>query len=89
MSSLANSLFTSYKLSEEELVEGQKLTRANVEVFQTLLCSLAEEKISLFYDVKNHQGFVQREAELQGQISLLRTLLADAEKPSTSFVSYT
>lgn len=67
--------FTSYQLSEEEQLKGQVLTTENYYVIQNLICTAAEEKLSLKYDPDNASTYLQREAELQGQIGILRMLL--------------
>lgn len=78
MASLAQSLFTRYDLSEEEQLAGQQLTISNIQVIQNLICTLAEEKTTLKFDVHDQMAFVQREAELQGQIAILQMLLENA-----------
>jgi len=78
MASLASSLFTRYNLSEEEQLAGQQLTISNIQVIQNHICTLAEEKTTLKFDVLNQMAYVQREAELQGQIAILQMLLEQA-----------
>lgn len=67
--------FTSYQLSEEEQLKGQVLTTENYYVIQNLICAAAEDKLSLKFDPLQPSIFLQREAELQGQIGILRMLL--------------
>lgn len=67
--------FTSYQLSEEEQLKGQVLTTENYYVIQNLICQAAEDKLSLKFDPLQPAIFLQREAELQGQIGILRMLL--------------
>lgn len=75
MAHLTQSVFTKYNLSEEEQLAGQQLTISNVQVIQNLICSLAEERIGLKLDPNNVLPFMQREAELIGQIGILQMLL--------------
>lgn len=69
------SSFTRYQLTPEEQQSGQILTTQNYYVIQNLICEAAEEKIALTYDPSNPHAFVAREAELQGQIGILKYLL--------------
>ena len=80
MAQLINSTFTRYKLTEQEQLAGQMLTTSNIHVMQNLMCDAAEERLSIKFDPTNSLAFAQREAELQGQIGILRMLieLADA-----------
>jgi hypothetical protein len=75
MAHQVNSTFTRYKLSPEEQESGQSLTTANLYVIQNLICDAAEEKLALAYDPLNPIAFAQREAELQGQIGILKLLV--------------
>jgi hypothetical protein len=74
MKILPNS-FTRYSLTSEELQRGQILTPENSYVIQNLISDIAEEKLSLKYDPQNPIDFAQREAELQGQLGILKMLL--------------
>ena len=67
--------FSSYNLSPEEQLEGQKLTVAQVRVLQNLLASYAEEKIHLTVDPTNVNIFLQQEADLKGKIDVLTYIL--------------
>lgn len=69
------STFTRYSLTSEEIQSGQSLTTNNLYVMQNLICDAAEEKLALKYDPLNPMEFAQREAELQGQIGILKLLV--------------
>ena len=79
------STFTRYKLSPDEQASGESLTSNNLYVIQNLICDAAEEKLGLKLDPTNPLAFTQREAELQGQIGILKLLveLASQKSPST------
>ena len=81
--------FTSYKLTEEEQESGQTLTSTNIMVMQNLMSSAAEEKLSLKFDPAAPLEFAQREAELMGQIGILKFLieLATSVNPSITITS--
>jgi hypothetical protein len=70
-----NSTFTRFQLTQEETTSGQSLTSTNIAVIQNLICDCAEERLSLKYDPSNPIIWAQREAELQGQIGILKLLL--------------
>jgi len=69
------STFTSYDLSAKDTIEGQILSTLQEAVLQNELVGLAEEKLNLKYDANNPLTYLQREAELQGQIGLLIYLI--------------
>jgi hypothetical protein len=81
-----NNTFTTFKLTEEEQASGQTLTTNNLMVLQNLMASAAEEKLALKFDPTNPMEFAQREAELMGQIGILRLLveLAASSSPTIS-----
>ena len=70
-----NSLFTKYEFSQQEFVSASHFTDDNRKLIQNEICKIAEEKVALQYDPLNPVQFAQREAELQGQIGILRYLL--------------
>lgn len=84
MSQFINSTFTRYKLTEEEQLAGQQLTSSNLCVMQNLMCDAAEERLSIKFDPINPLIFAQREAELQGQIGILKMLI-ELSTSSNSF----
>lgn len=71
--------FTSWNLDPLEFRRGCTYNDLQVKVIQNLICQAALEKVSLTYDPLNSMAFVQREAELQGQIGILEFLLTQAE----------
>ena len=76
------STFTRYHLTPEEQENGQNLTTNNIYVIQNLICAAAEERLGLTYDPSRPLEFAQREAELQGQIGILRMLLEMSSTPT-------
>jgi len=80
------STFTRYQLTPEEIASGQALTTNNLYLIQNLICDAAEEKLSLKYDPSHPMEFAQREAELQGQIGILK-LLVELSSQSSSTVT--
>jgi hypothetical protein len=78
------STFSRFQLTSEEQSSGQSLTTNNLAVIQNLICDAAEERLALKYDPLNPLIWVQREAELQGQIGVLKLLveLSHVSNPS-------
>ena len=71
----AQSVFTRYDISPEDTITGQALSPLQEQVIQNLISSYAEDKVNLTYDVVNPHAFIQKEAELQGQILVLQYIL--------------
>jgi hypothetical protein len=69
------STFTSYLLSNEDQLQGQIFSVLQEAVLQNMLVDLAEEKLNLKYDPEHPLIFLQREAELQGQIGLVSFII--------------
>lgn len=69
------SSFVKYTLTAGELAAGSSFSPEQRAVIQNLIADLAEEKVSLTYDPSNPLQFTQREAELAGQIGILKYLL--------------
>jgi hypothetical protein len=75
MATLAANDFSSYVLTEEEIIQGQILTIAQEQVIQNQLSDCAMEKIALPYDPNNTTAFAQQEAYKRGQMDALRYIL--------------
>lgn len=90
MSYLLPSIFSKYYLNEEEQKLANTLTTLNVQNMQNLMCSAAEEKSALEPDSEHIQKFIQKEAYLSGQISILQMLisLAESATPSHTIVTH-
>lgn len=69
------SSFVRYEMTEPEIKTGSVFTLDQRAVMQNLIADAAEEKIALTFDTNNPQQFIQREAELTGQIGILKYLL--------------
>ena len=67
--------FTSYDLTDEEVIEGSIFTSNQTKVMHNLLSTYAEEKITLDYDPDHKEKFLQDEASLKSKIELLNYLL--------------
>ncbi len=75
MSYLEENEFSSYNLSDEEYLEGSKLSILQRQVIQNQISIIAHEKNALEYDDNNRTRFIQQEAEKKGQLSALNHLL--------------
>lgn len=74
----ANS-FTSYDLSDEEVLQGSIFTNLQLQVLQNHLSSYAEEKVNLEYDPEHHDEFIRAEARLKASVELLTYLMETSE----------
>lgn len=78
MAKQVDSTFTKFDLSEEEVIVATNLPSLTLMFLQTMLANAAEKKINLTFDPTNPLVFAQQEAELTGEIGVLRTLLDTA-----------
>jgi hypothetical protein len=76
--------FTTYELTEAELIRGNILTVEQEAVLRNKLALVAESKLSLQFDGTNPLKFAQAEAYERGQMDVIKWLLdsADAAKLS-------
>lgn len=72
----AQSLFTKYILTEEEELAAVQFTELQRQYMQTIIAEAAEEKVRLTFNPTAPTEFQQREAELQGRMLILLTLLS-------------
>ena len=70
-----NSSFIKYVLTEDEKKVGCCFSPEQKAVIQNMISEIAEEKVALTYDPDSPLKFTQREAELAGQIGILKYLL--------------
>lgn len=76
MARLVPNRFSSWELDQQEKLQAAMLTDLQAKHIQNLICEAATEKNALTFDPQNPQQFLQKEAELQGQIGILEYLLA-------------
>ena len=79
MAELIPNEFTSYKLTEQEELEGSILTITQKHVLHNLLSIYAMEKNTIEYDPEKTMEFVQQEAYKRGQMEAMRHVLAMSE----------
>ena len=79
MAELIPNEFTSYKLNEQEELEGSIFTITQKHVLHNLLAVNAAEKLIIEYDPEKPLTFVQEEAYKRGAIEILRFILASSE----------
>jgi len=75
MAELTPNSFTSYKLTDDELLQGSILNTLQLQVMNNHLASYAEEKIALDFTPDDIEGFLQKEAALNANIKLLNYLI--------------
>jgi hypothetical protein len=71
----SNNTFTTWNLTKEEYRAGINFSGEQQAVIQNLIAQIAEDKLNLKFDPEHPSAFVQREAELAGQIGILKYLL--------------
>lgn len=71
--------FTSYVLTDEQQLESVNFSTLQRAFLQNLLTVAATRKVNLKVDPADLQGYIQREAELASEITLLRYLLGIKE----------
>jgi hypothetical protein len=76
--------FTSWEFTPIELKVAASFNDLQIKLMQSEIARAAEEKILLTYDPANPLAFVQREAELQGNINALEYLLSLSQSQSES-----
>ncbi len=67
--------FTKIELNSTEYKAGCSLTHLNIAVIQNLIADIAEEKLALKFTPNDVLTFTQQEAELSGQIGILKHLV--------------
>lgn len=67
--------FTTYELTDEQVLRGSIFTLEQKQVLQNHLATFAEEKLSLDYTPTAKEEFLQKEAYLKAKIELVRYLL--------------
>lgn len=70
------SSFISFNLTPAQVVAGSTFTSDQRAVIQNMISDIAEEKITLTFDPTNPNVFIQRDAELMGQLGILKYLLS-------------
>jgi len=79
MAHLNTNTFSSYALTEEEVLAGSVYTIAQLQVLQNILADIAEEKMALEIDPANFNSYLQREADLAGRLKILQYLIETSE----------
>lgn len=79
MAILITNSFSSYNLTDAEVLQGAILTLLQKQVLQNILAVCAEEKLAIDFDVKDPLGFAQQEAYKRGQIELLNYIISSSD----------
>jgi hypothetical protein len=80
MATVKQNTFTSYEFTTREMLSGSILTTEQKNVIQNELASIAEQRLAIDYDPEHQLAFVQQEAFLKGQISILRVMLIRSDE---------
>jgi hypothetical protein len=82
-----NNLFTSYKLSDAETLQGSILTHQQKCVIQNEISQVAENIIGLIFDPTNPAKFTQDDSFLKGQMSVLRVMLLRSDESEQAILN--
>ena len=72
--------FTSYDLTEREVLEGSVLSITQKQLIQNDLAATAEQILNLVYDPTSPLEFVQQDANFKGYMQALRAILARSDE---------
>ena len=78
--------FTSYILSESEVLDASVLNPILVQYLQSQRASIAEQLLDLKFTQGQEFAFAQEQAFLQGQLSIYRTLIESSAEAYTALV---
>lgn len=79
MTPYKTNIFSSFNLSPEEEEAGQILQPLQRMVLQNKLSAIAQDKLNIEFDPLNPQKFIQNEAFLAGQLSIISWLLDSSD----------
>lgn len=79
MATLVPNEFSSYRLTQDEEVQGILLTNAQKQVLQNQLSQCASDKLNLTYTPNDPLVYAQKEAYLRGQIDAIKYILSMCE----------
>ncbi len=68
--------FTTYELTPDEDKASKDFTPCQLAMLQNLLVEVMQNKVSLVVDASDMSSYIQQEAEMQGQISILQHLIS-------------
>jgi hypothetical protein len=78
--------FTSYDLTDSEVLQGSILNDLQIQVIQNEMSQVAEQILQLSYDPLNPQKFVQDDSFLKGQLSVLRIMLLRSSESKEAII---
>jgi len=80
MANLAVGTFTHWNLSTQEVLQGSVLSQSQKQLLQNELATIAEQIVNLEYDAAKPMEFVQNDAHLKGQMSIIRYMLLRSDE---------
>lgn len=84
VSQIISTSFTRHNLNEAEVVQGLSLNSLQYAVIQNRIADIAEELIRLPFTPNDIQSYLQRQAELRGQLDILQSILISSDEVSHS-----
>lgn len=80
MAQITTSSFTTWKLTDQETLEGSVLSNPQKFLIQNELANVAEQILALEYKTLEPLKFAQDDSFLKGQLSILRFLLLRSDE---------
>jgi hypothetical protein len=87
MSRPINNSFTSFDLTDSEILQGSILSVNQKQVIQNELSQVAEQILALEFDPINPLKFTQDDSFLKGQMSVLRVMLLRSDESEKSLLN--
>lgn len=83
---LAASKFQAYDLSDREVLEGSIFTELQLAVLHNHMVTETELRLSLAFDPKEPERFMQAEAEYKGKVELIQHLIESSNLATETLV---
>lgn len=80
MASIVNGTFTHWDLLPQEVLQGSILSQSQKQLLQNELATIAEQIVNLEYTPDKPMEFVQHDAHLKGQMSIIRYMLLRSDE---------
>lgn len=87
MSTIKNSEFTEFELSDPETLAGQIYSVPQLQVLQNLRADFVREKLNLKFTPHDIQSYLQQEAEITGKIGTITYLIETSAFATTAVMT--
>ena len=80
MAKLVPNEFSSYELSDQEILQASILTELQKKLIQSDMAQIAQTILNLTFDPRNPDNFLQDDAHQKGQLAAYRVLLMRSQE---------